>query len=130
MNWFTRSIVIGLSLEQKKKLVETHGGCSHVTDKSEKLYAISYENDSFGREGYCMCKNCWDSAEEKEGENDVVCNDCHRTIKAKDSIEWKWYDFYAPQGDIPLIICKDCEKKEKHIKRKESDDYYRNLEND
>ena len=31
--------------------------------------------------------------------------------------QWRWYDFYAPQGDEPLEICKCCWEAPKHQER-------------
>lgn len=117
MNWFTRSFVSTVGISKKISFVEQHGGCEHVQADPALLFAISYENDSFGREGYCQCEACFDAAQVEADEEEVVCFDCKTTVKAKDSVSWKWYDFYAPQGDEPLIICNTCQTKEKHRQR-------------
>lgn len=50
-----------------------------------------------------------------------VCHDCKKPFFKKDGIEWKWYDFYAAQGDEPLSICNQCRKGETHRHRVERD---------
>lgn len=50
-----------------------------------------------------------------------VCHDCKKPFFKKDGIEWKWYDFYAAEGDEPLFICNQCRKGEVHRHRVESD---------
>ena len=121
MNWFTKSVVSSLPVEKKKELVETCGGCEHVEANPEVLDTVSYENDTWGREGYCMCKECRDKAQEEINNEMVTCRDCSGTVKRKDSIEWKWYDFHRPQGDEPLVVCKECTTKDKHVLRVRND---------
>ena len=50
------------------------------------------------------------------------CDDCKQARARKDTIEWRWYDFYAPQGDEPLVICTECQSKPKHVKRVAKDE--------
>lgn len=50
-----------------------------------------------------------------------VCYDCKKPTFKKDGFEWKWYDFYAAQGDEPLFICNQCRKGEVHRHRVEND---------
>lgn len=125
MNWFTKSTVAARSLDEKNKLVAEWGGCEHVVADPSLLVAVNYENDTFGKEGYCLCKECNDQAVEEEMNESATCRDCHQSVKKKDGIEWKWYDFHAPQGDIPLFICNSCVPKERHQNRlaKDQADY-------
>lgn len=123
MNWFTRNYIQHRSKEQKEKIVaKLDNACEHVEADSSLLFCISSENDSFGSESYGMCEQCLHALLAEEGEEDVVCHDCHQTFKQKDTISWRWYDFYAPQGDEPLIICKTCKTQEKHKARVYKDD--------
>lgn len=121
MNWFTKENVANLSSQEKKNRLAQWGGCEHVTDNPDLLYTISYENDSMGREGYCLCEDCWDKLQEEEEEEVVTCYDCKKPVKVRDSIQWRWYDFYAPQGDEPIIVCNECKVLQKHIDRCEKD---------
>lgn len=121
MNWFTGKFVSGLSLQKKEDLVSENDGCTHVIANANLLAYISYENDSFGREGYCMCEECKAKSDEEEDDKDVVCCDCHLTMKVKETISWKWYDFYAPQGDEAIIVCHNCQRKDKHRERVRKD---------
>lgn len=121
MNWFTKSHVSTISLEKKQSLVEEWGGCEHVISDPSSLYTVSYENDSFGREGWCSCEACEHANEDKEGEEEVMCSDCKGTFKKKDTTEWRWYDFYAAQGDEALVLCETCRRAEKHVERKRRD---------
>jgi len=125
MNWFTRKIFANCNEEEKKKQIDNWGGCEHVEKDSKKLFAVSYENDSFGREGYCLCEDCYDKLKEEEKEEKHFCVDCKSSFPLKEGFLWKWYDFYAESGDIPLAICKECGCKEKHINRvkKDFEDY-------
>lgn len=51
----------------------------------------------------------------------VVCSDCKKTFYKKDTIEWKWYDFYPAQGDVPIVVCNDCKGQGKHQHRVATD---------
>lgn len=121
MNWFTSKFMATAALSEKEDAVANWGGCEHVENDPSLLYKISYENDSWGREGYCLCEACSDQADAAEDEEEVICYDCHQTFKKKDTIEWKWYDFHAPQGDEPLTICQSCKAAEKHQDRVKRD---------
>lgn len=126
MNWFTRAIVSDKSAAHKQKLLDQDGGCEHVEKDINLAYALRAERDSFGPVStWLCCKACEEAAEEAEGEVEEVCADCGKTHKAKDGIAWKWYDFYAAQGDEPLQICNECRKAEKHLERvrRDREDY-------
>lgn len=103
--------------------------CDHIK-MGDRCWDIT-ENDSFGIvSGYYCCQACKDEADREEGEELVYCADCGEEKKTKDTIRWKWYDFYAPQGDEPLIICNECADKEKHQARvtKDLESYEREME--
>lgn len=61
---------------------------------------------------------------------EVYCVDCKAVAFVKDTVTWRWYDFYAPQGDIPLVICKGCVGSELHHRRVLKDEEMARLEND
>jgi hypothetical protein len=42
--------------------------------------------------------------------------------------EWRWYDFYAAQGDEPYYICSLCWELPKHQTRMSNDRYNRQQE--
>ncbi len=122
MNWLTAALVGNLSDDAKaEKVSKLDGICKHVEQDSTKLYKISREHDSMGSESYGMCKECCDKAQEYEDNQEDTCHDCHGTFKMKELKEWRWYDFYAPQGDEPLLICDTCRQSEKHIERVRKD---------
>ena len=136
MNWFTRAFVKTTTTDAKKAdLVAEHGGCEHVIENPSLLYVIQYENDSFGREGYCCCKVCYDAGEQARQEEPTTCHECKQTFPRSETTTWRWYDFYAPQGDTPMVICNTCYAAPKHQARMARDreeaqaesDYYRNL---
>lgn len=132
MNWFTQSVVSNQPITKKKALVQEWGGCDHVVADPALLHVVSYENDSFGQEGYCMCESCWTAAQAAEDEVEYVCEDCKQSVKLKDGRFWKWYDFSAAQGDEPLFICNTCRKGETHVNRVRQDrqDYEREFSDD
>jgi hypothetical protein len=124
MNWFTRKYIASAKPEEKEKYFNSQdfGGCCEHCEADHALAAVvSYENDSFGRESYIACQACAGKADDEADREEVVCYDCHARVQRKDSISWRWYDFYAAQGDTPLIICSSCVKKEKHQDRVKRD---------
>lgn len=122
MNWFVRTGVSGNSAAHNTKLLNQDAGCEHVEKDIGLAYALRSEKDTFGTVGsYLCCKECDDLAETRDDELEEICRDCGKTHKAKDGIAWKWYDFYAPQGDEPLQICDECKKLPKHIERVRAD---------
>lgn len=124
MNWFTKGVIAGnRALEYMKKNAGDVDMCEHVEADHSKAAYWGAENDSFGLVGkYVYCAECWAKEQEREGEEEVFCNDCRQTKLKKDTFEWKWYDFYRPQGDVPLCICNECKDKEKHKQRVANDD--------
>lgn len=125
MNWFTKSGVSHLDTDKKQALVTEHGGCEHVEADASKLHLVSYENDPWGREGHCLCQQCAEKIAEAEDNEPRHCSDCNETKLAKEGAEWRWYDFYAAQGDKPLWICSSCRTAEKHQNRvaRDREDY-------
>jgi hypothetical protein len=126
MNWFTRVIVDAHDRARKQEFFERDSGCEHVEKDVSLAFAMRSENDSFGPVStFVCCQACDLKAEEAEGNEECVCHDCKTTVKKKDGIEWKWYDFHAPQGDEPYFICNTCRYLEKHRSRvaKDQADY-------
>lgn len=128
MNWFTKKMMTDKDIAAKTKVVNEWGGCKHVEDDPSKLYVVHYENDSFGREGYCMCGECNAEREECEGNKLYICVDCNVKHPLKDMLVWKWYDLYAAQGDEPLHLCKPCYSAPKHQARIRKDQEDRDWE--
>ena len=116
INWMSKTF-------GKKQLAfilekEADSMCEHVEKDQGLAYASFNEDDSFGPVcRHVVCKPCYEKELEQEREEMVTCYDCHQKVKAGDTIQWKWYDFYAPQGDEALTICSLCQEKEKHKTR-------------
>lgn len=112
--------------------MEEHGGCEHVTDDPSKGHVVHYENDYWGREGFVMCEVCEEAKEIEMDNEEVCCYDCKGVFQRKDTVEWKWYDFYPAQGDEPIVVCKHCRILPKHLERvrKDREDYEREFEED
>lgn len=126
MNWFTRSWVEQRTIEEKKRLAEQDGACEHVEKDAYLAHVVRYEKDSYGIvASWVCCKKCDDKETEREGLETAVCHDCSKSVMKKDSFLWRWYDFYAPQGDIPLRVCNACRHAPKHIERvrRDQEDY-------
>jgi hypothetical protein len=122
MNWFTKQFATPkLSAEKRAKKVLEHGGCDHVIQDPNLLYVIQYENDSFGREGYCSCQACYEAGQVEAGQRIVTCQECHGEFPKSETMTWRWYDFYAAQGDEAMVLCKTCYAGPKHQARMEKD---------
>lgn len=122
MNWFTKSFVSHKGMEPKHRLVQEHGGCEHVVKDSSITHVVSYENDSFGKEGYCLCKECYEKMQREADEELCTCYYCNGSFPRREVIHWTWYDFYAPQGDEPIVVCDSCQTKDEHKERVARDD--------
>lgn len=113
MNWYIH--------DKNKMITDAWDHCDHLEVGQIAPYVLG-EEDSFGpvaRNG--MCKECYDECKKAAGEEIEICYDCGQEKPKKETQEWRWYDFHAPQGDEPMIICDECAKKEKHIKRVRKD---------
>ena len=124
MNWFVHSFPTADS-----KTIINDSACEHVEEGISPVYVVVTEQDSFGPVGEtAFCEACFAKAKAEEAEEEVFCPDCKQNVKKADTRTWKWYDFYAPQGDEPLIICKECWLKPKHQSRMARDEEEREEE--
>jgi hypothetical protein len=129
MNWFTQSIIVGSSGAAKKELAEQDSACEHVEKDIDLAYGNHRENDSFGTVGsYVCCKACHEKIMTEKGEEKCSCSDCKQVVKRSEGFRWRWYDFYAPQGDVALFICDACKDKPTHVARVQRDDADRDSE--
>lgn len=97
--------------------------CDHVTKEDlSKAVGYIYERDSFGYVFMeIVCEECRAKRQEQADDAMVCCHDCKKEHPRKVTTAWKWYDFYAPQGDEPYEICEDCWKEPKHQTRLAND---------
>lgn len=119
-NWFEKST----DPERMQKSLNSGWGqgCEHVEKDNSLAYIMISEMDSFGGgESWIPCRTCYENDKEKEGEEMSGCQQCKQAKKKKEIREWRWYDFYAAQGDEPMRICEDCWGKPEHQRRMEQD---------
>ena len=91
--------------------------CEHV-EAGEPVAAVLCEDDSFGPVArFGVCAACLRRHNEEEAERLVTCYDCGQAKPAREVRMWKWYDFYAAQGDKPLPVCRECLKGPAHRAR-------------
>ena len=96
--------------------------CPHVEADPKCAYYARCEFDSFGIVGASVaCKDCDKKDEEEAGKLTVICADCGEPKPMNQCHEWRWYDFYAPQGDEPRIVCKKCWELPRHKERMKKD---------
>lgn len=109
--------------------------CKHVNKKSAatKGAGFFYERDSFGYVFVeIVCGTCREKGLREIAESMVVCADCGKEHPQKETRQWRWYDFYAPQGDEPRIVCNTCWALPQHVDRMARDkaDYDNEFPND
>lgn len=122
MNWIVRRVIKTVTQEQ----FDEYEHCDHVKVGESAYYGC--EHDSFGPlDGYLCCETCRESQRKSEAEELVYCNDCGKEHPRANTVAWKWYDFYAPQGDEPIIVCDTCRLAARHQRRvaKDQADYNR-----
>jgi hypothetical protein len=96
--------------------------CEHVAAQPALAFALLKEDDSFGPVVRAVvCKDCDARHEEDEAAQLRTCQDCHTAVRAEAGLEWRWYDFYAAQGDEALFLCLGCWKAPKHQARRARD---------
>ena len=123
MNWFNTYGPQAARRMVDKGLADP---CEHVERGEAEPVILHTESDSFGTVGgYAPCRSCEDKRREEEANETVVCRDCKEQKKRKETFQWKWYDFYAPQGDVPLTICFECRDKPTHKRRVQQDKWDR-----
>lgn len=88
---------------------ERNESCEHVTADHSLAYFVLCEDDSFGPlVRYAVCQPCHAAWQLEEAAKVRSCADCHKEVTQDQGYEWKWYDFYAQQGDEALFVCKLC----------------------
>ena len=128
MNWFSTSLVGHYPHPIKHKEVQEWGGCDHVVKDPSLLYAIRYEHDSFGKDGYCICEECYRLSEQARDSEMTSCNDCGNSYPLRALTAWVPYDYCPQDGDTATYVCSSCQLKERHRKRIYIDDYNRQRE--
>lgn len=122
MNWIAKGVILPNHAKAFAENKADGGCCEHVEADPTLARHWQEERDSFGGDGkYVMCEACYQEQLEEDGNEDVACVDCHRSVKRKDTTEWRQFDFNPRDGDEPLIVCNDCVGAEKHLKRVERD---------
>lgn len=113
MNWFKHDYPT-----PGKLVVIDDAACEHCENDITQAFVIAKEMDSFGPvSSHVMCKACFAIAKEEEGKEKVTCMYCKETILKSASKEWRWYDFYAAQGDEPTVLCQACYDSPRHQSR-------------
>jgi len=97
--------------------------CEHVQADPSLAYVVHKEADSFGPvDVYVCCQPCDEARERvREEVEKRHCADCGAEKKLSETREWRWYDFYAAQGDEPVIVCVPCWSGPKHAARRAED---------
>lgn len=113
-------------------ITEEWDHCEHLKVGEVAPWMVG-ENDSFGPVSrYGLCNECYEKHKAAEEEELEFCHDCGQEKPMKQMTAWRPYDFYAPQGDEPLMICDSCCKAETHRERVRIDreDYEREMGDD
>ncbi len=112
MNWIVHKVV---------KLTEHNVNnadevCEHLK-VGDSAHMVG-EQDSFGPVArFYYCTDCLAVIKEREDAELVLCHDCGEEKPQSEVMAWRWYDFYAPQGDEPLMVCSECRTKPEHLNR-------------
>lgn len=116
MNSFMRA---SSSAEIQRWLKSEYGErCEHVERDVAAAFAVRGETDSFGPVSRrVVCEACDNAAQVEEEDEVVQCNDCKARHPRRETRTWKAYDFYAPQGDVALVLCHACWAAPKHVAR-------------
>lgn len=105
--------------------------CDHVQVNKSLAYVSLNEDDGFGPlSRYVVCKPCYEKAQQEYAEQSTYCDDCKQYKKNSQMRQWRWFDFYAAQGDEPVDICKECWELPKHEKRMSNDRAERQADDD
>lgn len=121
MLWYTTNIVALNNIISKERLKRLNDHCSHVEQNTSVMTYVTYENDDWDK-GYCMCTQCYDEFELKLSQQIVNCSDCLETVKRGVTVTWKHYKFNPDTGEEPLLVCRKCQTKPRHLLRIEQYD--------
>lgn len=135
MNWFTKRIIFTSNPELKEKYFNSDdfgGCCKHCEEDHSLAYAVSYENDSFGRESFVMCKACSDALDAAEDEELHTCHDCGKSVPYKHNRPWKEWDYTVYEDGDPIHVCDNCRTLPKHLDRvrRDREDYEQSIDSD
>lgn len=115
MNILSSSVLKG-EIDFWKARAETEF-CKHVESGSPP-YGLFKEDDSFGPlVRYIVCFQCYNEEAERRLSEQHCCADCRQKVPLRGGILWRWYDFYAEQGDEAVFVCNACQLMPKHQAR-------------
>lgn len=95
--------------------------CEHlqIGDKSSVVFC---EDDSFGPVlRNALCEECGEKALQAHNERLEQCHECSKEVPIKDIQTFKPYDFHAPSGDEPTLLCKECWDSPEWVLKREQD---------
>lgn len=117
MNWFTHSrsdLVVGFG---KDGGVCEGGNCEHLKH-GDKAYGQSSENDPWGSESYLMCQKCFEAFVEARKVEPIDCDDCGRDVPRNKTVSHiPYYVDEFPREKWKKVICEDCQKLPRHLRR-------------
>lgn len=91
--------------------------CDHSMVDQALGVKFTRESDSFGTLDICiMCVECFEEAKVQDR-----LNHCYYCGEMKQTDQWRPYDFYAAQGDVPLEVCDNCWDEPQHQQRMDRD---------
>lgn len=115
------NITYGNASSLSSDVLERADRCVHAQVDLSLGVKYSMESDTFGILEVCVqCKTCFEETKRQDR-----LNHCHYCGAEKETDQWRWYDFYAPQGDVPLEVCSDCWDGPAHQRRisRDNDNY-------
>lgn len=132
--WFGWGVIMNWIVERPatcKPYPEEFEPCEHVEGDTAVAYMNVTEMDSCGIVSVSiLCQECHQAMKAEAAAELVTCHDCGRDVAQGYTIAWKWYDFHAPQGDEPIVVCSECQTAEKHKNRVRDDRQAREAEED
>lgn len=122
MNWMTHSTTdLKVGFEKDGKDCEG-GNCEHL-QRGDKAYGQSAENDPWGSEIHLMCQKCYEAFVAGRKVEPIDCDDCSREVPRNKTISHiPYYVDEFPREKWKKVVCEDCQKLPRHLRRLEIDE--------
>lgn len=100
---------------QQKAHASLETRCPHVEAQIAPLWVVVTTIECGDAHTHGFCHACYETSQEVENRQEVICHDCEEHFLLKDTRAWKPCD--AVTGEEAIYLCLHCQKQFRHLNR-------------
>ena len=100
---------------QQKAKASLDTACPHIEAQLAPVWAVVTTIECGDINAHGFCHACYETSQEAENNQEVICHDCEEHFLLKDTRTWKPCD--AVTGDEAIYLCAHCQKQLRHLNR-------------